>query len=173
MKFGNKVINYAIYGKINNKLKALQDTTDCELPSIEYATDTVKGAGIMGEIDWPTVASPGSMTFKPGFRIDGEDAIQLSAPKVQEFEVRWVTDKFDSSNMKSGIDAHKAVIKGFPKKYEAGKLETGNSQDASGEFEVIYYKKLLNGKTVLEIDKLNYKFVVNGTDYAKQIKSAL
>lgn len=172
-KIGNKVINYNIYGKINGRMKLIRDTTSCTLPSIESSSDTIKGAGIMGEIDFPSLASPSSMKFSPGFRIDGEDAVALYAPKLQEFEVRWVADRFDSSNMQIGVDAHKAIIKALPKKYEPGKIETGSTMDGSNEYEVLYYKKVLNGQVVMEIDKLNYKFIINGVNYAEQITSAL
>lgn len=172
-KIGNKVINYSIYAKINGSMKYINDTTNCQLPSIEMQTDSIKGAGILGEIDMPTYGQIGSMTFSPGFRVDGEDAVALSAPIIQEFEVRWVTDKLDSSNIKIGIDAHKAIIKAIPKKYDPGKVENGSAMDGSNEYEVIYYKKILNGKTILEIDKLNNVLNINGIDYAKQIRAAL
>jgi P2 family phage contractile tail tube protein len=154
-------------------MKYINDTNSCQLPSIETQTDSIKGAGILGEIDMPTYGQIGSMTFSHGCRVDGEDAAALCAPIVQEFEVRWVTDKLDSSNIKIGIDAHKAIIKGIPKKYDPGKIETGAAMDGSNEYEVIYYKKILNGKSIIEIDKLNNVLIINGTDYAKQIRAAL
>jgi P2 family phage contractile tail tube protein len=172
-KIANKTVNYSIYGRINSRMKYLNDTTSCQLPSIETQTDSIKGAGILGEIDMPSYGQIGSMTFSHGCRVDGEDAAILSAPVVQEFEVRWVTDKFDSSNSKIGIDAHKAIIKCIPKKYDPGKIEPGSAMDGSNEYEAIYYKKILNGKSVIEIDKLNNVLIINDVDYASQIRAAL
>lgn len=172
-KIGNKVINYSVYGKIEGKLKYLQDTSNCQLPSVETLSDTIKGAGIMGEIDFPSYCQVGSMVFTPGHRIDGEDAAVLFAPGMQEFEVRWVIDRLDSSNIQIGLDAHKAIIKGIPKKYDPGRVEAGTTQDGSNDYEVLYYKKIVNGKTILEIDKLNNVFKIAGVDYAAAIRAAL
>lgn len=172
-KISNKTINYSVYARIDGQMKYLNDTTNLQLPSIEHLTDTIKGAGIMGEIDWPSYCQVGSMTFTPGFRIDGVDAAALSAPIAQEFEVRWVTDKFDSANISIGTDAHKVIMKTIPKKYDPGKIEPGATMDGSSDFEVVYYKKILNGDALIEIDKLNNVYKVNGVDYAASIRDAL
>lgn len=171
-KYANKTVNYNIYGKITGKMKLIGETTNCQLPSLDYQTDSLKGAGIMGEIDMPS-PSPGSMAFSAGIRVSTADSASLGAPTVQELEVRWVTDQLDSSKMKIGTDAHKAVVKGIPKKFDPGKVEAGAAQDGSIEIEVLYYKETINGKTVIEVDKLNGKLIINGTDYYKAIADNL
>lgn len=174
MKIGNKTINYTVYAKmIGGELELLGDTSNLQLPSFEMASDTIKGAGIIGEIDMPSYLGVGSATFTINMRIDSKKAAFLSAPGRKWFEVRWVTDKFDSSNVNIGITSHKALILAVPKKYDPGKVETGATQDGSLEFEVIYYKKLEDGEEVIEIDKLNYVYRVNGVDYAADIRSLL
>lgn len=171
-KYGSKTVNYSIYHKQNNRMVALGDTTSLQLPSIEYQSDSMKGAGIMGEIDMPS-ASPGGMSFSVSLRVDGEEAAALGAPSVQELEVRWVTDRLDSSGMKLGVDAHKAIIKGYTKKFDPGKVESGAAQDASIDVEVFYYKKVLNGNAIVEVDKLNGVLMIGGIDYYKQVKDNL
>lgn len=173
MKIGNKTVQYSVYGEINNKLTYLDDTTSLQLPSFEMLSDTVKGPGIMGEIDWPSYLGVGSAQFTFNMRTDEVKAAYLSAPGKKRFEVRWVTDKFDTSGSNIGIDSHKVVIIGVSKKYDAGKVEVNAASDGSNDFEVLYYKKSVNGKEIIEIDKLNYIYRVNGVDYGKNIKSLL
>jgi P2 family phage contractile tail tube protein len=173
MKIGNKVINYSVYAKIDNKTKYIQDTTNLQMPSFENLTDSIKGAGILGEIDFPTLAQVGSLSFATTFRNITSDEIMLYIPKAQDIEVRWAIDKYDSTNNKIGIESHKAFIKGVPKKFEAGKIEPNASQESTIELEVLYYSHLIDGKTVLEVDKLNNVFKVNGVDYASDIRGAL
>lgn len=172
-KLGNKTVQYSVSAEINNKMQYLEDTTSLQLPSFEMLSDTIKGPGIMGEIDWPSYLTVGSSQFTYNSRVDAETAAYLSAPGKKKFEVRWVTDKYDTNQVNIGIDAHKVVIIGVPKKYDPGKVETNTGSDGSGDFEVLYYKKTLNGKDVIEIDKLNYIFKVNGVDYGKNVKSLL
>jgi phage tail tube protein FII len=59
------------------------------------------------------------------------------------------------------------------KKYDPGKIEVNAGADGSSEYEVIYYRKIIDGKEVLLIDKFNYKYVVNGKDYMNEIRAAL
>lgn len=173
MQKGNKIVNYSVYGEINGRLEYLDDTTSVQLPSFEMLSDTMKGAGILGEIDWPSYLGIGAATFAVSMRIDGKQAAFLSSPGVKRFETRWVTDKFDASNAKIGVKSHKVVIVGVPKKYDPGKIETNGTQDGSNEYEVLYYKKVEDGLEIIEIDKLNYIYRVNGVDYAAEIRSLL
>lgn len=173
MNIGNKTIAFNLYGKIDDKLKPIREATDVQLPALEAVSDSVKGAGILGEIDWPSMAQPGSMTFVANFRTTGPDVIAISAPIQQEFEVRWVIDKFDSNNIKIGIESHKAFIKCVPKKHDSGKIEPAASMEGSNEYEVFYYRRIVDGKEVLLIDKFNYVYKVNGVDYTSQIMAAL
>ena len=169
-----QVINYNVSSDDKNgKMKKICDTTKVQLPSLEYSSSTLSGSGIMGEIDFPNIYKPGPMAFTLNQRLDTQDAIMLAEPREHLFEVLWVSDKFDTNNAKIGIDSHKAVIKALPKKYDPGSLEAGNASDGSNEMEAYYYKRVINGETVLEIDKLNYVLKVNGVDYSTKIRSLL
>jgi P2 family phage contractile tail tube protein len=173
MKIANKTIAYNVYAKVAGKQKQIGETTDLQLPSVELMTDTLKGAGILGEIDWPSLAQPGSMTFAANFRVTGVDAVAISAPGLQEFEIRWVIDKFDTNNVKVGIEAHKAFIKCVTKKHDGGKLEPASGMDGSNEYEVFYFRRIIDGVEVLLIDKFNYIYKVNGVNYTSAITAAL
>lgn len=170
-KVGNKVISYSVYVRINGKATKIADTTSVELPSIEFLTDTIKGSGIVGEIDVPSYYQPGSMALSLSLRVTSEQLATLLVAK--EIEIRWASDSIDTSNMKTGINANKAFIKGPVKKFEEGKLESGSAQDASFEYEAIAYKRIINGKEVLNIDKLNGIFSVNGSNLLKNFNAAL
>lgn len=173
-KITNKTINYALRASNQSgKLELVDDSSDLTLPSIEKITDTIKGAGIMGEIDFPTFGQLGSMVFIVNNRADNAQYSMLSRPGRIQFEVAWVTDIFDSSNVNVGLQANKVFMTAINKKYGAGKIEVGSGADGSSEFEVIYYRKIIDGKEVLLIDKLNYKYVVNGIDYMDSLRAAL
>ena len=173
-KITNKTINYALRATDQNgNLQLIDDSSDLKLPSIEKMTDTIKGAGIMGEIDLPVFGQLGSMVFTVSNRADNAQYSMLSRPGQIKFEVGWVTDVFDSSNVAVGIQANKVFMTAINKKYETGKIEVGSGADGSSEFEVIYYRKIADGVEVLLIDKLNYKYVVNGIDYMDALRAAL
>ncbi len=174
MKITNKVITYRLKATDEKgQLQLIDDAADLQLPSIEKMTDTIKGAGILGEIDMPTFGQLGSMAFTVNTRADSGKYAMLSRPGTIEFEVVWVTDVFDSATGKVGQQVNKAFLTGLSKKYDQGKVDVGAAGEGTSEFEILTYRRIIDGKEVLLIDKLNYKYVVNGKDYMEGIRAAL
>lgn len=169
MKIGNKVINYSVYATT----KKVGDTATVELPEIEFLTDSIKGSGIIGEIDLPSLYQVGSMSLSISTRVSNNPDDLALLMSARDIEIRWVTDAIDTSNASADVVGHKAFIKCVPKKIGEGKIEPGSGQDGSYEYEVLSYKRVTNGKIVLEIDKLNGVFKINGIDNTKSINSLL
>jgi P2 family phage contractile tail tube protein len=172
-KIANKTIQYSVYHKRQGQMGYVNNTTDLTLPVIEYGSDEISGAGIMGKVEMPSFTDIQSMIFAMGIRADSEQFAAMSAPGLQEFEVRYVIEKFNTSDVAIGIEGHKAVIKGFPKKYDPGKVEVGSTGDGSVEIETTYYKKTIDGKVIIEVDKFNGKLIINGVDYSGQYAGLL
>lgn len=167
----NKVIDYTVYVRDNGKATKIPDTTSVTLPSIEKLTDTIKGSGIIGEIDVPTYGQIGSMETEVATRTTNDKFGLLIT--ANELEYRWVTDVLDPSSGKVSVVAHKAFLKVINKKAEEGKLETGSAQDGSVSYEVIAYKRIINGNEIINIDKLNGIFSVNGINMFDNISQYL
>lgn len=90
-----------------------------------------------------------------------------------ELEYRWVTDVLDPSTGKVSVISHKAFLKVINKKFEEGKLESGAAEDGSASYEVLAYKRIVNGAEILNIDKLNGIFAVNGVNMFDDISQYL
>ena len=174
MKIMNKTVQYKLKATdTNGRLQLIDDSSDLQLPSIEKLTDTIKGPGIMGEVDMPTFGQTGSMVFTVNNRADNPQYAMLSRPGEIKFEVVWVVDVFDSNQVRVGIQQHKVFMTGASKKYDMGKIDVNASADGSSEFEIWYIRKIVDGVEVLLHDKFNYKYVVNGVDYASALRAAL
>lgn len=174
MKHGNKTVQYSIYDRTEGgKPEFVADTTNLTRPSFVMLSDTIKGAGINGELDMPTMAQLGSLVYAIAFKRSNKKAVVLFGQKMQHLEVRWVTDVLDSESGKLSTCANKEIIKGYPKKLDLGDIETNKSNETSVELELTYYKFIQNGETLLEIDKLNNVFIVDGWDYAAELREAL
>ena len=170
-KITNKVIEYTVYVRENGKATKIADTTSVTLPSIEKLTDTIKGSGIIGEIDLPTYGQIGSMETEVATRTTNDKWGTLIT--ANEIEYRWVTDVVDPSTGKVAVDSHKAFLKVINKKAEEGKLEPGSAQDGSASFEVIAYKRIINGNEIVNIDKLNGILAINGVNMFDDISKNL
>lgn len=171
---GNKTIQYSIYSRTEGgNPKFITDTSSLKRPDLDTLTETIKGAGLMGEIELPTLGQLAAMAYEITFKRSNKDAIVFFGQKTQHFETRWVTDVLDATNAKIGISANKEIVKAIPKKLGLGNLEGNSSNETTVALEVIYYKFIQDGVTLLEIDKLNNVFIVDGWDYAAQIREAL
>ena len=67
----------------------------------------------------------------------------------------------------------KIYVHGLPKKKELGKFDSGKKTDTKLELELTYIKITLDDKDKLELDKLNYIFVVDGKDYLAAVRANL
>ena len=102
-----------------------------------------------------------------------EMCIRDRSPGTHELETRWVTDTIDTSTGAASVSANKEIVKGFAKSLEGGTLENNASQEANLVLEVAYYKYIQDGETLIEIDKLNNVFLVNGVDYGQAVRDNL
>lgn len=167
----NKVIDYTVYVRENGKGTKMGDTTSLTLPSIERITDTIKGSGIVGEIDLPTYGQIGSMETEISIRVSNDQLGTLAS--ATELEYRWVTDVIDTKTGKVKVQAHKAFLTVTNKKLEEGKVESGAAQDGSLAYEVLAYKRIIDGKEVINIDKLNGIYSINGKNMLDDINKYL
>jgi P2 family phage contractile tail tube protein len=164
-----RIVGYRAY----KNGKDLLGVVDVELPKIQYLTEAIKGAGILGELETPTTGQTKALKVKITFRTNDTDMIGLLDCSGQDLEFRSAIQKYDSSSGSRSFDAHRVVVRGFPSEGELGKLESGAAGGSSVELECVYLKYVMQGVTVLEIDKLNYKYVVNGNDTLSAVREAL
>ena len=172
-KHGNKTIQYSIYDRTEGKPVFVTDTTSLKRPDLSNMTETITGAGIMGEVDLPTLGQLAAMSYEITFKRSNKNAVVFFGQKTQHFETRWATDVLDASNAKIGISACKEIVKAIPKSLGLGSLESNSANETTVAMEVIYYKFIQDGETLIEIDKLNNVFIIDGWDYAAQIREAL
>lgn len=172
-KISTKTIQYAIYDRTNGSAKFVEDTASYTRPEISMLSDGISGSGIMGEIDLPTLGQLDSMEMEIALNKTNERAIAMFAPGAHTVEVRWVTNVLNSATGASSVQANKEIIKYLPKSLSLGDIENNETNEATLTGEVLTYQYIVNGKTLIKIDKLNNVFIVNGTDYSAAIRSAL
>lgn len=172
-KISTKTIQYSIYDRTDGSAKYVEDTTSYTRPEIAMMTDGVSGSGIMGEIDMPTLGQLDSMEIELALNKTNERAIAMFAPGAHTMEARWATNVLDSASGSSKIQANKEIIKYLPKTLSLGDIENNETNEGTLTGEVLTYQYIIDGKTVIKIDKLNNVFIVNGKDYSSAIRSAL
>lgn len=164
------LINFRVYDAQSNDLVGV---ADCELPKFEAMTETVKGAGIAGEIDVPVIGHYSSTETKLNFRTITKHAIMASMTKNQKFELRGAQQTYDAVSGEVKIVPVKCIIQGLPKSTEQGKFETGAGTDTSVTIETTYVKLIVDGEELVEIDKFNYIAKIGNTDFLADVRNAL
>lgn len=168
-KIAEKLINYSVYRDGTEFL----GTADVQLPSLEALTETVKGAGIAGEVDSPTLGQFGSMTVTLNWRTLAVPNLRLAQQKSHALDFRLAIQQYDTVSGGYKSVGHKVSVRAIPKKTDFGKVEAGATMDASNELEVTYIKIIIDNKTVLELDKFNFICIIDGVDQLKEVREQL
>lgn len=146
---------------------------DVELPNITMMTTDTTGSGIAGKIKSPILAQTEELPVKITFTSKTPATFRLAEPKAVMVTFREAHQSLDRTTGNFTVSAVKVTAKILPISLGLGKLENGTAQSLEGETEAIYLKVEIGSTVALEIDKLNYKYVVNGTDYGKEVRQAL
>lgn len=144
---------------------------EVELPELEGMTETIEAAGILGEIEAPATGHFSSATVKIPFAILHEDVFKLmDTTKALELTLRGSEQFMDRKTGNTEDIPVKIVIRGKAKTNTLGNLSKGKKGEPEIEIETLYIKVDVNNSTVLELDKLNFKYVVNGKDLMAKIR---
>ncbi|MDR3353683.1 MAG: phage major tail tube protein [Synergistaceae bacterium] len=163
-------INFKVYNSESQEMLGIAEVT---LPNFAAMTETISGAGLAGELDMPVLGHFGSMTVELSWRAVTADAITLSEQKAHHLDLRASIEQYDEQAGDLGSMPLKLSVIGIPKSNNLGNLNVGTGSDSSTELECSYIKVWLNGKEVAELDKFNYIYRVNGTDYLESVRRDL
>ncbi len=162
-----KINRYNIY-RSGNRLLGAGD--ELSLPDFEAQAETVTGAGILGEIAEPTVGYFGDQSMDIPFRLfDDEAAGMIDALNPIQLEIRGAAQVLDSEGA-TQFKGIRVAVRGRPTKLALGSLKAGNGMDSAITLSLTYIRIELDGKEVLELDKLNFVYRQNGVDMLEKIK---
>ena len=163
-----EVLNH--YNVYNDKAKKLIGISgEIELGELEALTDTLEGAGVLGEIEDAVTGQFASIKIKIPFSVLYEDMFSIiDTTTPPQLTLRASMQCMDPT---TGYYPVKIVVRGKATNTNLGKATKGKKMEPEVELEVLYIKIQINNKTTLELDKLNFKFVLNGKDMLAKIRS--
>ena len=166
-----KINAYNVYldGK---KLIGISD--EVTLPDFEALTETLSGAGILGEIDEPLLGHFKASEIEIPFRTRNHDIFKLAnGQKAVSLTLRMSAQSLSTGSMNTDFIPSRVVIKGKNKSFSAGKVKQGNGTASSMKVEVLYILVEVDKKKKFELDKLNFVFKVNGVDILKKVREQI
>lgn len=166
----DKLIDYAIFKDGVEK----KGTGDVTLPDFEYMTETIKGAGIMGQVEMPSLGMLGKLPIKIDWRTITTDLIDLAVPgKTIDLEFRGAQQAYEAGGGVIGVQAIRVFARCLTKKTSLGKFATAATTGSSSELEAVTFKLQIDGKTVVDIDKFARVCNIGGVDWQSAVRSAL
>ena len=162
-----KINKYNVYNK-GNRLLGMGD--EMSLPDFEPSSEVVSGAGILGEIDDPTIGYFGNQEMEIPFRVMDQEAVDMmDMTKAVQLEVRGAQQ---TTNSEGDIEFRpmRVVVRGRGGKFTPGKVKAGSTMDSKITLTVLYILIELDEKPMLELDKLNEVYKVKGVDVLAKVK---
>lgn len=162
--------NYNVYDDRARKMIGISG--EVELPELEAVTDTVEAAGILGEVEDPVTGQFASAKIKIPFSNLYEDIFNLmDTTNPPQLTLRGSMQVMNSATGGTDYVPVKIVVRGKATTSSLGKLVKGKKGEPEIELEILYIKVMINNKTTLELDKLNFVFAVNGKDMLAKVRS--
>lgn len=165
------LINFEGYDSDSNRFLGL---TSCDLPDIEYETTDINGSGISGTLSFPIKGNFSNFTSTFHFRtLTAAGCKILSQNRGHHLSLRGAKEIYDAGAGERKVVPVRVDMRCHGTKLTAGKLEAGATMDTELEVMLDALKITIDGKTVLEIDKFNYVYSVDGEDMLSDVSAAL
>ena len=157
--------NFNCYDGSNKTEKLVGVTASVALPEIEFMTETLTAAGLLGEIDVVATGHTGALESELGFNNLQNNMFSYMSPKHPIHLVLRASQQMrnTANNAIENIPI-RIVIKGALKKFNPGTIESGKPGNPTVTSTVTYILIEINKKKRLELDKLNGVFKVNDVD---------
>lgn len=137
---------------------------DATLPNLTPLKDTMKGAGIAGEIETRAIGHYGAMKLGITWRIATSEAFALANPEGKTIELRATTQGISGTDYKFNQSGIRVIVRASGSDLQPGKFDPATAMGTTTEVECLYLKIEQDGKVMTEIDKLNFKCIINGID---------
>lgn len=142
-----------------------------DLPEINFLTDSIEGAGVSGTMDIPVVGLVEDMESTITFATLCTSLFSVMDPtEPVDIVVKGILQGMDAGTGVAGFQSISIYERGLVKKFTPGSMKSGGKMDAKVTLGLSYYKIVLDGVTMLEIDRLNGRFIVNGKDVLEQVR---
>ncbi len=169
-------VNSYIPEKINEFNVYLDDNTmigimpSLTVPGLSMQPTEVQGVGISGVIDSPTIGQFDSMEQELDFNVLFSSATDMLSPLSEvNITIRAAQQVYDKTGGYK-FKGLRVVETGRVKKFDPGKIEKTSGMEAKVVLEVTYMLVEVDKKTLVEVDKLNQVYKVNGKDMLAEVR---
>lgn len=147
--------------------------TTIDLPEFVAQTLDLEGPGIAGTMSMSFPGMTDNLEVTLHWRTIHEDLTFLIAHRAHTLTLRSSQNVYDAATGIFRAQPVKIVLRGVPQKMTLGKFEKASETESESTLNLDYIKIWVDGNEILECDKLNYLFRVNGEDYMEGTRTAV
>lgn len=151
--------------------KLIGVTGEVTLPEFSAMTETVGGAGMLGEFEETAIGHFSSMQMEIPYRVLDKEAVKLMDPtEALNLTLRGASQLVNKTTGALELRGIRIVLRGKSKNIAPGSVKQAGAMNTSVTVEIIYILIEVDGEIMIELDKLNSVYKVNGKDLLQQIK---
>lgn len=166
--FPSVINDFNVY---NNGTKLIGVTGEVTLPDFESKTTTINGAGILGDIEETVMGQFNSMKQEIPFRTLSDDIFSIMNPTdAVDLTLRGAIQTMDTGTGVAGYKGVRVAVRGKMATFKPGTMKAAEQMNCSVTLELTYILIEVDGKKMVELDKLNAVYVVNGKDLLKEVR---
>lgn len=166
----DKINNYNVYtGTASEANKLIGVTDETTLINLQSMSETISLAGMAGEIESPTVGQYKSMDITIKFSNIAKSSLEVAAKDNTPLIFRSAQEFINPEDSTKSIKNRTITVRGMTKEINFGVLKKSGYGNPSVTKEVVYYKEVIDGEVVTEIDKFNGKAIIGGVDMTQNI----
>lgn len=143
-----------------------------DLPEFSNILTDINGAGIAGDFSMPSPGMLEDMEITLHWHTPTTDLTFLLGHQAHELTLMEAVNTYDSGKGTFRAQPQKIMLRGVPHKVTLGKLERASEMESEVTLGIDYIKISIDGSTVIEYDKFNFIFNVNGTDFFAGTRTA-
>lgn len=169
MALPRKLKNMNLFNDANSYLGVSKSVT---LPPLARKMEAYRGGGMNGPVKADLGMSDDGIQFE--WKLGGLDLIvlkQFGAVKADGVPLRWAGAYQQDDT--GEVTAVEIVVRGRHETIEMGDAQPGEDTEHSVTTTCSYYKLIVNGEEVIEIDLLNFIEKIDGVDMLAEQRKAL
>lgn len=145
---------------------------EVELPEVTNLTDTLEGSGTGGNLEVLVIGLTDTMDMKIPYTTLSKSAFAMMDPnETVDLMLNGAIQGMDSGSGKVSYSQMSIAVRGVVKTFSPGTVKAGGKMNSSVTLSLSYYKIVIDGTTMLEIDKLNGVYIANGKDILKEVRN--
>ena len=164
-----RLINFNCYTEAGR----LVGVTTVDMPQLQAMTDTVKGAGITGELNEPTLGHYQALSATVHFNTANVDMNYLISPMPHILVFMGAMQYVDQGTGEHVTKALRVLMRCKPTNSQIGNADVSAAMDSQVEFSVDRLLISVDGTPTVDYDPLNFICNIGGVDILAGARSLI